>query len=650
MNGVSCQVLVPVIEAAGRGDLSLEDLTRDIGVTFDHISIKSNRIPWTQFTQIMSRLEEQLGGPEGLRRFGEESVSADTFRLFKYVGRALSHPRDIYHMGAHWMGPSLFPMIDAQMSEEPDETLVQCLQIHAGHADCPAFFHVMHGSLAAAPVALGHGRSDVSLDLEPGKATYTIHPRTTSRGWPGKIIRTARTRLVFPSMLRELQSQQATLNRNYHVIKVARDQIARQADDLARVNSIGQRLSEFIELDRMSEVLIRIMIEELQVGGVELWLIRLDSPDEDATPPSRPSKARFLRRAGNVEGPPARRYDLEAAGRPVGALHVWRAEGRDARDHEALLDRLLPWISMALDNARTYEALERHAADLEQRVEERTARLLSANHHLVREIEERRRATDALIQSEAQLRAAERLASIGTLAAGIAHEINNPIGSILAAAQLAQLVQNEDEGGDQVAHSLSDIVTQARRCGEIVRSILQFSRDERTEKWACRLSDIVGRSIRLTQTFANDHAARVDVNLPARSPWARVNPIQIEQALVNLIRNAIESGSSHVNVSLEARSSEDLALIEIRDNGPGVAPGERLRIFEPFYTTRRSTGGTGLGLSVVHGIATEHRGTLKIDSAADGGAAILFELPTCPEPTVAFDEKPDPSDPPLQRR
>ncbi|HEB90468.1 MAG TPA: hypothetical protein ENI85_12930 [Deltaproteobacteria bacterium] len=644
MNGVSCRALGPLFDGARDGTLSLEKLIRGLDVSLDHLARPSNRIPWDVFVELMERLEDQLGGPEGLRRFGEEHVAADSLKLFKFVGRALSHPRDIYLMGARWMGPSLFPMTTAEMSERPDGTLIQTLTINEGHRACPALFHILHGSLVSAPVALGHGRSEVLLDLDPCRAIYTIRPQTTSKGWPGRIFRSVRARIAFPSMLRELEKQQATLQENYREIHKAHDEIAAQAADLERVNAIGRQLSEHIDLDRVTNVLIRVLLEELGFNGVELSLKRSPAPSENDSE-TRNEPPRFFRRAGIVEGTPSRRYDLKAAGRPLGALHVWCGDDRDEWAPEALLDRLVPWISMALDNARTYESLERYTADLEQRVEERTARLLSANHHLVREIEERKRATDALIRSEAQLRASERLASIGTLAAGIAHEINNPIGSILAAAQLAQLVRDGDEGDDQVAHSLADIVTQARRCGEIVRSILQFSRDERTEKWACRLSDIVGRSIRLTQSFASDHDARVHLDLPDRSPWARVNPIQIEQALVNLIRNAIESGSDHVNVSLDERASEELALIEIRDDGPGVAPEERLRIFEPFYTTRRSTGGTGLGLSVVHGIATEHRGALKIDSASEGGASILLELPTCPEPTRPFDEKPDPADP-----
>lgn len=165
----------------------------------------------------------------------------------------------------------------------------------------------------------------------------------------------------------------------------------------------------------------------------------------------------------------------------MGTLSVWNLPSDADADadtdevppgatRDSVLERRLPWISIALENARTYRQLEAHATDLQSRVLERTARLLTTNHHLVREIEERKQATEALLISEAQRRASERMASIGTLAAGIAHEINNPIGSILAAAQFALLVQHEEGAEAQVADSLSDIVIEAKRCGESVRS------------------------------------------------------------------------------------------------------------------------------------------------------------------------------------
>jgi signal transduction histidine kinase len=472
---------------------------------------------------------------------------------------------------------------------------------------------------------LGHGESKVDVRIEPKRATYLISTDARSHGWIGRFLRAIKAPFTMPAMLHELVSQQTEIEDGYTRLFEAHARIEVQAAELEQINRMGQRLAKQIDLHRAADLLVEMMLEDLRFEGVELWLIR-PSPG----PGAHSEKPRFFRRGGEQVGPPSSTHLLETASRPVGTLKFWMDPTSEAPSNEALLQRLLPWIAMALDNARSYESLERHATDLEHRVKERTARLLAANHHLVKEIEERRRATEALMESEAQLRGAERLASIGTLAAGIAHEINNPIGSILAAAQLAQLIQSERDPAPEISQALEDIIGQAKRCGGIVRSILQFSRDERTEKWDCQLTDIVVRSIRLTTAFAEEHGARMNIEIPATESWAHVNPIQVEQAIVNLLRNAIESGGRTIDVVLDPNPETARVAIEIRDDGSGIPESEQHRILEPFYTTRRPVGGTGLGLSVVHGIATEHGGRLRIESGPSGGTIATLELPTVP--------------------
>ncbi len=702
MQGVSGRAVAFAIDGARERGIDPDSLLDGLDLTVEEITASRYRLAWESFVTIVTRLEERLGGPAAMRAFGRENASAESMRIFQLVGRALSHPGDLYRMGVRWMGPALFPMIAGRIEELPGGLLRETLTIEPGLSDCPALFHVMQGAFAAMPKAYGHDESIVDLELRPNQAILTIEPRTSSSGWLGRSIRAIHRRLAFRSMMREIEDQQASIHESYWEIREARDRIEAQADQLERVNSIGRQLAAHIELDRVADVLVTTMIDQLGVLGVELRLLPPMSqtvsasswtpdtappsaeephPATSQTDPSSPSdapasKPRFYRRAGLTEGPATTRYPLSSAGRAVGTLAVWRqqssgspscSEAADdtrsaspdsafaARQERsiALLERLLPWISMALDNARIHAELQVHATDLEHRVKERTARLLAANHHLVREIEERKRATDALVESEAQLRAAERLASVGTLAAGIAHEINNPIGSILAAAQFAQVIdqgaQEPDENDRQeIRKALADIETEAKRCGGIVRSVLQFSRDERTEKWDCRLGDVLARSIQLYEARASTaKPPEIDLLLPAVDIWVHVNPIQIEQAVVNLISNAVEAGSSRVSVGAEERAGERVAMIRVLDNGPGIPTQDRLRIFEPFFTTRRETGGTGLGLSVVHGIAAEHGGQLKIEGGIDGGAAALLELPSIPQPAVPLEEKPDENPAPL---
>lgn len=626
LNGVSGRVLSSLVAGARRHGISIARISDDLALDVAGLAGRGERISWETFTRVVDGVAGELGGPAELRQWSEAQLTTEPLGIIRNIGRVLASPRDVYFMGARWLGPSLFPMIHAEMWEGPDGILFQRLTIQSGHRDCPALFHILHGALTALPRAWGHGASHVSLELTPGSALYAIRPSSTRRGLLSRIVRGVRARFAFPTMLRELEEQQVAIDASYRELRDAHSHISAQAADLARVDSIGRELSKDVDLDRVLDALIRILTEDLAFAGAELWLM---DPRGQASGgiAIAPEPMRRARQHGRIEGPAGHRHALESAGRRLGELVVHPSPAHAAGGPSQVLELLMPWIALAIDNALTYARLERHAEVLEDRVQERTARLLDANHQLVREMDERKRATDALLQSEAQRRAAERLASIGTLAAGIAHEINNPVGAILAAAQLSQLLRSDPGADDQLESALADIVSEAKRCGDIVRSVLQFAREERTDKWECALRDIVIRSIRLTAAFAEKHGARLAADLPEASPWARANPTQLEQAIVNLIRNAIESGASEIRVALRVPPDEPLAAIEVSDDGIGISESDRLRILEPFYTTRRATGGTGLGLSVVHGIALEHGGSLAIESRPGRGAAITLTIP-----------------------
>ncbi|MEM9176990.1 MAG: ATP-binding protein [Myxococcota bacterium] len=640
MTEVSGRAVWFLFEVARQAGVSADRLVEGLDVQPVHLSRRPKSMAWSTFVELSDRFSREIGGPAALREIGRRNADSESFRIFNLVGRAVSHPIDLYYVGVRWMGPSLFPMMCAELEELPGGRIRETITIPPEERDCPALFHVFHGAFQSMPKGWGHGESEVELELRPRHAVYTIRPHTTSRGRLGRFVRGVRRKLAFRPLLDEIGEQQQAIHESFWDLREAHEQIRDQAEDLRRINAIGRELARHIDLDRVSDILVSTLIDDLDADGVELWLVPPESDSAD--------DARLYRSSGATAGAPTDTFSLGTAGRDVGTLHVWRRPERarppfvpaaDQASRDSVLERLVPWIAMALDNARTYGALRRHASELEERVRERTASLTSANHHLTREIEERKRATEALFESEAQLRASERLAAVGTLAAGIAHEINNPVGSILAAAQFAQVVERDGDAGAQVQDSLADIVREAKRCGAIVKSVLQFARDETTDKWACRLDDLLRRTVDLAQPLLEDAEAEIHLHLPDSPVWVRVNPIQIEQALLDLVRNALEAGSANVHLRLDALDAERRALVQVDDDGPGIPEAERVRIFEPFYTTRRDQGGRGLGLSVVHGIASEHLGQLKVENRASGGVAALFELPSIPSPAVAFAEK-----------
>jgi PAS domain S-box-containing protein len=246
-----------------------------------------------------------------------------------------------------------------------------------------------------------------------------------------------------------------------------------------------------------------------------------------------------------------------------------------------------------------------------------------------RPIDERvRRRAGELAVSHAQLRQTERLAVIGTLAAGIAHEINNPAGAILLAAKNALSYLGRPGGEEVAGRCLRDIVRSARRCGQIVRSVLQLARQEPLERWEGDLNDSVRHAVELAQPYARTRGALVELRAEADLPPAVFNPLGIEQVVVNLIRNACEAGSgAGVWVRVSTRRCERGVQICVRDNGRGLTREEIEQVFDPFFTTRREEGGTGLGLSVAHGIVVQHGGTIWVESEPGKGCQITVELP-----------------------
>lgn len=138
--------------------------------------------------------------------------------------------------------------------------------------------------------------------------------------------------------------------------------------------------------------------------------------------------------------------------------------------------------------------------------------------------------------------------------------------------------------------------------------------------------------MRLTDPYAIEFGAQIQSSQPDQPIWVHGNPIQLEQALVNLTRNAIEANGRNIELIVTALLSEGTASIEVRDDGAGISDADKIRIFEPFYTTKRNGGGAGIGLSVAHGIVKEHGGTLEVATNSAGRTCVRIDLPVVTAP------------------
>nr|MDJ0806662.1 ATP-binding protein [Gammaproteobacteria bacterium] len=225
---------------------------------------------------------------------------------------------------------------------------------------------------------------------------------------------------------------------------------------------------------------------------------------------------------------------------------------------------------------------------------------------------------------EAELAHSERLASIGRLAAGVAHEIGNPVTGI---ASLAQNLRQESEP-EIIDESVEEILNQTRRITAIVRTLMNFSRQGRigTDVQVFSLKELADEAIRLVGLTHQGRQVSCENICPA-NVLIEADRQSLSQVLVNLLTNACDASSSGDRVELLASEQAEMVTIEILDQGQGIENHQLEYIFEPFYTTKPPGEGTGLGLALVYKIVTEHGGTIEIDSATGVGTRIILKLP-----------------------
>jgi len=245
------------------------------------------------------------------------------------------------------------------------------------------------------------------------------------------------------------------------------------------------------------------------------------------------------------------------------------------------------------------------------------------------------------LRREAVVRRAERMSSLGHTLAGVAHELNNPLAAISGFAQilLKTNLPKEDRSAIETVHR------EAKRAAKIVKDLLTFARrQESTERHRVDLNGIV-RYIADTQRYAMEtHGVLCELVLSDEPAWVAADPAQLEQVMLNLLVNArqaleamaaagagvrMTSGSVRTPMVVIRTAVRAAAVsLEISDNGPGIAAAELPRIWDPFWTTKEEGEGTGLGLSVVHGIITQHGGTIDVETRVGSGTTFTISLPT----------------------
>jgi signal transduction histidine kinase len=264
---------------------------------------------------------------------------------------------------------------------------------------------------------------------------------------------------------------------------------------------------------------------------------------------------------------------------------------------------------MALESLAGILASVITSADQYQRLQVMITQLRSTQVELRARMEAQRTAENRLIQ-------AAKLAAVGEMAAGIAHELNNPLTSVTGFAELA-LAEIPKE--TETHKDLEMVLREALRARSVVRRLLDFARQSESTRARASINEVVDDVVALSRHLI--HTSGVELKLDQ----------EVKQVLLNLVHNALQAmpngGVMNIMTESVARNNRDWVVVSVMDTGIGISPPEQARIFEPFYTTKGNQGGTGLGLSVTYGIVTDHGGQIEVESQPGIGSKFTVWLP-----------------------
>jgi two-component system, NtrC family, sensor kinase len=282
----------------------------------------------------------------------------------------------------------------------------------------------------------------------------------------------------------------------------------------------------------------------------------------------------------------------------------------DVRSHDEIADLARSFNTMSRELKDAREEVTEWGRTLEVRVNQKTEELNRAHDQMLR---------------------VEKMASIGKLAAIVAHEINNPLAGILTYAKLLkkQFAREHDTKYDEAVASLDLIESESRRCGEIIKNLLNFARATSMNHEPADLNTVIGRCVRLVQHQLELQNIQLHLDLARGLPPVRCDPAQIEQVVLALVMNAIAAMPKGGNLSLRSGKAEgkQQVEIEVQDDGTGIPPELMSQMFEPFFTTKERGHGLGLGLAISRMIVERHQGRIDVQSELGRGTLFTITLP-----------------------
>jgi len=588
ISGKTSAHLFEAVEAIG---IRREELVAPLGLDAAQLGDPRTHTDWETFAAILEQLSLRVGGdPERLRGIGRRLARAPSYVFLQQLARTLVSPRRLYEAGHRWVAPATFPHLRLEQ-EFLSETRVRLRgSIPEPHAPSAAFFYVFEGNLTELPSLLGLPRATIVTSRVTPRTSETIIELPPSSSLLGRARRRLRAALNSGGALELLEEQRRELAQGL-------ESIQRSTDELR------------VLFDRLPDLVI------IHRDGLMLWTNR-------AVP-----KVLGYPKSDDLVGHPL--LDIVD---PVSHALVTSRMNAQVDTGELNDDDLPALVETRLLTRDGEVVLVEVSPTQEVSFGGQPARLVVG-----RDVTERMRLRQQLLM-------ADRMASIGMLAAGVAHEVNNPLAYVLnnveiAIKELAPLGDSTRPSRDALGVALEGV----DRIRTIVRELLELARVDDAAVGPVDVQAIVESTVALAAQKISERA-RLETHYTA-VPLARGTAARLGQVLLNLLTNALEAmpaGSKDTNrlrVSVRP-SSAGRIVVEVSDNGVGISPENAARVFDPFFTTKSSGSGTGLGLAISQRLVAELGGELSFESVPDLGTT--FSLTLLPDETSESSMPPAP--------
>ena len=570
-------MIIEVIDGAG---VDPERLVEGLGVSLEQLRDPACRVDWEVFARFNDRLEEVCAGVLTPEEVGERLVAVPSFEFLRRAGRLLVSPRQLYFVAQRLVAPVLFPNVIVRHEWLPSGRIVFTGELLPGYRPSEAFFRVCHGNVAALPRVLDLPACAIEEQTVDGTRGRLVVLPPASHTVGARVARSARAVIGLRDAFAGVARQQQALEESLTALRASRQEFRQLLERLP----VGVLIQRGGVISWANATMLASLGHERLEDVVGRELLSFLPPEDRAASAARVARAGVRQVAAQGE-----EYRVI---RPDGTVRV--LEGAAAQHVE---------------------------------FEGAPARLV-----VCRDVTEQRRLQDQLVL-------AERMASLGTLAAGVAHEINNPLAYTqtsleVAAREIEALGRRAGSAGAPHIGRIAEAVESARggaaRVLGIVRDLKTLSRGEDEPPEAVDVPALIASTLNVAARAIEGRAQVVRGFGPI--PAALAPRGRLGQVLLNLFLNAAEAipeGAPERNRIRVTTSTDPTgrAVVEVADTGVGIAPEVAPRVFDPFFTTKPVGAGTGLGLAICHGIVTELGGEISFESTPGAGTTFRVALP-----------------------